>query len=104
MYAIFRSGSKQYRVKKGDVICVELLDAESGNAVEFREVLFIGETGGVIKVGTPTVNGCLVKGELLEEVKGPKIQSVKYKRRKNQYRKFGHRQRYSQVKITDIVS
>ena len=104
MYAIFRSGSKQYRVKKGDVICVDLLDVESGKAVEFREVLFVGETGGAIKVGTPTVNGCLVKGELLEEVKGPKIQSVKYKRRKNQYRKFGHRQRYSQVKITDIVS
>ena len=104
MYAIIRSGSRQFRVKKGDVICVDLLDAEPGNAIEFREVLFIGETGGAVKVGTPTVSGGMVKGELIDEVKGPKIQSVKYKRRKNQYRKFGHRARYSQVKIIDIVS
>ena len=104
MYAIIRSGSRQFRVKKGDVICVDLLNVEPGKAVEFQEVLFVGETGGAIKVGTPTVSGGKVMGELIDEVKGPKIQSVKYKRRKNQYRKFGHRARYSQVKIVDIVS
>jgi large subunit ribosomal protein L21 len=104
MYAIIRSGSKQYRVKKGDVISVDLLEAEPGNAIEFREVLFVGETGGAVKVGAPTVAGWMVKGEMVSEVQGPKIQSVKYKKRKNQYRKFGHRQRYTQVKILDIVS
>jgi large subunit ribosomal protein L21 len=104
MYAIIRSGSRQYRVKKGDVICVDLLESTPGNAVEFREVLFVGETGGAVKVGTPTVAGSVVKGEMVSEVKGPKIQAMKYKRRKGQYRKFGHRQRYTQVKILDIVS
>ena len=107
MYAIIRSGAKQYRVKAGDVIHVELLaqDVAPGTAVEFREVLFLGQPGegGQFKIGAPLVEGCVVKAECLGEVKGPKIESVKYKRRKNCYRKFGHRQKYSQVKITDIV-
>lgn len=104
MYAIIRSGAKQYRVQKGDVISVELLgsDMTAGTAVEFREVLFFGKDGQY-KVGAPLVEGCVVKAECLGLVKGPKIESVKYKRRKNCYRKFGHRQKYSQVKITDIV-
>ena len=104
MYAIIRSGSRQYRVRKGDVISVDLLKEEAGSAVEFREVLFIGEKDGAVKLGSPTVAGGVVKGQMVSEVKGPKVQSVKYKKRKNQYRKFGHRQRYSQVKILDIVS
>jgi large subunit ribosomal protein L21 len=103
MYAIIQSGSRQFRVKKGDVIEVDLLEAAPGEAVEFRDVLFLGETGKEGHVGAPLVPGSLVKGTLLAEVKGPKIQSVKYKRRKNQYRKFGHRQRYAKVEITDIV-
>ena len=103
MYAIIRSGSKQYRVKKGDVIQVELLKAAPGEMVEFRDVLFLGDANGTAKVGMPTVDGCIVKAEYMDEVRGKKIQSVKYKRRKNQYRKFGHRQTYSQVKIVDIV-
>ncbi len=103
MYAIIRSGSKQYRVKKGDVIHVELFDALPGTSVAFNDVLFLGGANGAIKVGAPTVSGCVVKGEYLNDVKGTKIQAVKYKRRKNQYRKFGHRQTYAQVKIVDIV-
>ena len=102
MYAIIRSGAKQYRVQKGDVISVELLAHEPGAAVEFREVLFLGKEGQ-FKVGAPLVEGCVVMAECIGEVKGPKIESVKYKRRKNNYRKFGHRQKYSQYKITDIV-
>jgi large subunit ribosomal protein L21 len=103
MYAIFRSGSKQYRVKKGDVIRVELLKQAPGEAVEFRDVLYIADTAGKVRVGAPTVSGCTVKAEYLDQVKGPKIHAVKYKRRKNQVRKFGHRQRYSEVKIVDIT-
>jgi len=102
MYAIIRSGAKQYRVQKGDVISVELLAEEPGTAVEFREVLFLGKEGQ-FKVGAPLVEGCVVKAECIGEVRGPKIESVKYKRRKNCYRKFGHRQKYSQFKIIDIV-
>lgn len=108
MYAIIRSGSKQYRVKVGDTIYVDLLSADAqqqspGQIVEFKDVLFIGEANGAIKVGTPVVANSLVKGEFLGQVKGQKIHSVKYKKRKNQYRKFGHRQRYAEVKIVDIV-
>jgi len=104
MYAIIKSGSRQFRVKKGDVIHVDLLEAAPGEAIEFRDVLFLGQSGAAGKVGAPFIPGCLVKGMLMAEVKGPKIQSVKYKQRKNQYRKFGHRQQYAQVQITDIVS
>ena|SRR5436305_1058205 len=103
MYAIIKTGSKQYRVKKGDVIQVELIPTGMGEAVEFSDVLFIESDNGAVRVGSPTVSGSKVVGEYLNEVKGPKIQSVKYKRRKGVYRKFGHRQKYSQVRIIDIV-
>src|SRR5262245_60067260 len=104
MYAIIRSGSKQYKVKKDDVIQVELLDSEPGQPVEFRDVLLIADGQGNAKVGTPLVKGSRVTGQLLQVSKGPKIRSLKYKQRKNQYRKFGHRQPYSQVLILDIQS
>jgi large subunit ribosomal protein L21 len=104
MYAIIKSGSKQYRVKKGDVIFVDRLTMSPGDSVEFSDVLLLGEAGKNAKVGCPRVEGCRVLGQLVAEVKGPKVQSVKYKQRKNQCRKFGHRARYSQVKILDIVS
>jgi large subunit ribosomal protein L21 len=103
MYAIIRSGSKQYRVKKGDVIHVDLLEAASNREIEFNQVLFVSDSAGANRVGAPLVKGCSVKAELLDMVKGPKLQAVKYKRRKNQVRTFGHRQKYSEVKITDIV-
>jgi large subunit ribosomal protein L21 len=103
MYAIIQSGSKQYRVKKDDVIHVELLEAEPGQQVEFRDVLFVGGEDGKAEVGMPTVAGCVVKGQYLAVAKGPKVVSIKYKRRKNNYRKFGHRQKYAEIKIIDIV-
>jgi len=102
MYAIIRSGSKQYCVKKDDVICVELLDQISGNVIEFKDVLFLNDGTNVV-VGEPTIPGCSVKGELLEVVKGPKVIAFKYKKRKNFRKKIGHRQHYSQVKITEIT-
>jgi large subunit ribosomal protein L21 len=103
MYAIIRSGSKQYRVKKGDVIEVDLLTAAPGEKVQFKDVLFLGQENGAAKVGKPTIPGSVVTAEFVATVKGPKIQAIKYKRRKNAYRKFGHRQKYSQVKIVDIT-
>lgn len=104
MYAIIESGGKQYRVEKGDVIDVELLEsnAETGQKVEFKRVLFVN-TGDAAKIGTPYVSQSIVQGELLQEVKGPKVIAFKYKRRKPIRRKVGHRQRYSRVKITDIA-
>jgi large subunit ribosomal protein L21 len=103
MYAIIQTGSKQYKVKKGDVINVELVDGEVGKQVEFRDVLFVADESGKTTIGKPTIAGCAVQGQFMAIAKGPKISSVKYKKRKNEYRKFGHRQKYSQVKITDIV-
>lgn len=103
MYAIIQTGSKQYKVKKGDVINVELVDGEVGKQVEFRDVLFVADASGKATIGKPTIAGCAVQGQFMAIAKGPKVTSVKYKKRKNEYRKFGHRQKYSQVKITDIV-
>ncbi|HEY2810659.1 MAG TPA: 50S ribosomal protein L21 [Rhabdochlamydiaceae bacterium] len=102
MYAIIESGGKQYRVEKGDVIDVELLESQSGQKVEFKHVLFLN-TGDAAKIGSPYISKSAVHGELIQEVKGPKVIAFKYKRRKPVRRKVGHRQRYSRVKITDII-
>ncbi|MBN4066860.1 50S ribosomal protein L21 [Simkania negevensis] len=102
MYAIIQTGGKQYRVKEGDVIDVERLgDLETGSAVEFSEVLFFSDGVSAV-IGSPRLDSCIVKGEALGEVKGPKVFAFKYKRRKNYRRKIGHRQKYSRVKITAI--
>lgn len=101
MYAIIKSGGKQYRVSKGDVIDVELLGDEK-KEINFGDVLFVYD-GKVSKVGSPVVSGYSVKGEILSEVKGPKVVAFKYKRRKQYRRKVGHRQRYSRVKIVEIA-
>lgn len=102
MYAIIKTGGKQYRVAKGDIIEVELLSNTENNLVEFDQVLFFND-GSKVEVGKPLVSGCQVKGELLENTLGPKVIAFKYKRRKNYRRKVGHRQKYAKVKITDIT-
>ena len=101
MYAIIQTGGKQYRVEKGETIEVELLEKESG-PIQFEEILLFND-GKTAQVGTPHIKKCLVKGEIIGNTKGPKVISFKYKRRKNYHRKVGHRQKYSLVKITDIV-
>ena len=103
MYAIIETGGKQYKVKKGDVIDVELLNDASDNKVQFNQVLFIND-GKHSKVGSPTVNGSKVLGEIIDHVKGPKVVAYKYKQRKNTRRKVGHRQHYSRVKILEIAN
>lgn len=102
MYAIIKTGGKQYRVQAGDVIDVELLGIDKNSRIEFNEVLFLhnGTTG---KVGAPVVPGSAVLGEVIDEVRGPKVIAFKYKRRKMYRRKVGHRQDYSRVKILEIV-
>lgn len=100
MYAIIQTGGKQYRVKKGDTITVELLDTQE-SSVSFDNVLLLTQENQT-QVGTPHVTGCKVLGEILGEVKGEKVIAYKYKKRKNYRRKVGHRQKYSKVKITDI--
>lgn len=102
MYAIIKTGGKQYRVAVGDVIDVELLDGEIGAQVNFAEVLFVNN-GTDSLVGEPTVAGYTVSGELLDYVTGPKVTSMKYIPG-NHRKRIGHRQHYSRVKITQIAS
>jgi large subunit ribosomal protein L21 len=102
MYAIIETGGKQLRVEKDDIIEVERLKDEKEGPIEFKNVLFLSREGSV-KVGTPYIAKAAVKGELLGEIKGPKVVAFKYKQRKGIRRKVGHRQKYSQVKITEII-
>ena len=101
MYAIIKSGGKQYRVRKGEKLKLEKLDVEIGKKIVFDEVLSVGE-GADLKVGTPLLKDVKVEAKVLEEGKSKKIEVIKFKRRKNYSRNFGHRQQYSLVEITNI--
>lgn len=100
-YVIFKRGSKQYRVSEGDIIDIDLVDAEKGSQLKFDEILFIGHENEPL-VGLPAVKGYHVSCEVVGESKGPKITSIKYKPNHTQCRKFGHRQRYTRVKVVGI--
>lgn len=101
MYAVIQTGGKQYRVQQGDVIFVEKLDCQAGEAVSFDQVLLVsGEEG--TKIGAPVVDGVKVEGKALAQVKGQKIIVYKYKSKKNERKKQGHRQPYTKVEITAI--
>lgn len=103
VYAIIRSGGKQYRVEKEGLVDVEIIEGEPGSIVEFPEVLFVND-GQNAHFGSPHVKNFFVKGEIVGEIGGPKITSIKYKIRKNERRKWGHRQHYTRIKIVDIAS
>ncbi len=102
MYAVIKTGGKQYVVKKGDELKIEKLPVDQGSEIEFEEVLLVAN-GDNITVGAPQVEGAKVKAEVLEQGKGKKIIIIKFKRRKHHDKKQGHRQLYTKVKITDIV-
>ncbi len=102
MQAVIRTGGKQYVVKPGDVIDVELLNSEEGPDVEFSDVLLVSDEDSDVKVGSPLVEGAKVTGKLLDMKKGKKIIVFKFRRRKGFKKKLGHRQKYSSVQITDI--
>ena len=101
MYAVIKTGGKQYRVQQGDVIFVEKLNAQADEAVTFDEVLLVGDADQS-KVGTPVVEGAKVEGKVLAQVKSKKIVVYKYKAKKNERKKQGHRQPYTKVEITAI--
>jgi len=102
MYAIIETGGKQYRVEKNDIIDIELVDTAQDGKIEFAQVLFLND-GASLKIGAPYLAQSKVTAELVAEVKGPKVVTFKYKKRKGYRRKVGHRQRYSRIKITDII-
>jgi large subunit ribosomal protein L21 len=101
MYAIFRAAGKQFRAEKGKTVRLPLMSAEAGSKVTFDEVL-LSSDGQTINAGTPLVKGAKVMAEVVGEGKEPKIYVFKFKRRKNYRRKTGHRQGYTDVRITDV--
>jgi large subunit ribosomal protein L21 len=102
MYAVFRSGGKQYRAAKGDVLRVEKIDGDEGATIKFDEVLLVGE-GSDIKVGSPTVAGSTVSAKVVRQGKSRKVPVVKFKRRQNYLRQGSHRQFFTEVEITGIT-
>ena len=105
MYAIIEDSGRQYRVSEGDLLRIDLLEPEAAKAtIEFTRVLLVSD-GDNVKVGTPLVNGAKVVAEMEKpQVKGKKIRVFKYKRRKGTRRTIGHRQKYTEVRITKIVA
>jgi len=101
MYAVFRTGGKQYRAAQGDVLRLEKIEAAEGATISFDDVLLIGE-GSDIKVGTPTIAGTSVSGKVLRQGKSKKIPVVKFRRRQNYLRQGTHRQFFTEVEITAI--
>jgi large subunit ribosomal protein L21 len=100
MFAVIRTGGKQYSVSAGDIITVMALDGAPGDKVTFDEVLMIG--GDAPKIGAPTVAGATVSGEIVEQARSPKSIAFKKRRRQNSKRKRGHRQDLTLVKIVSI--
>jgi len=101
MYAIIKTGGKQVKVSKGDVLSVEKLDADAGKKVELKEVLMLND-GGKLTLGAPMVKGASVTAEVVEQFKDKKVIIFKKKRRQNYRRKNGHRQCLTSIKITGI--
>ena len=102
MYAVIKTGGKQYRVAADEVLTVEKLTGEAGAKVEFTEVLMVAGTGEA-KVGTPTLAGAKVVAEVVEQGRAAKVIAFKKRRRKNSRRKRGHRQHQTTVRITEIL-
>jgi large subunit ribosomal protein L21 len=102
MYAVIKTGGKQYRVSEGDTLQVEKLTGEPGEEISFDEVLLVAGGDSTAKVGKPVISGAKVKARILSQERGPKIIVFKMRRRKNYRNKTGHRQPYTRVQIVGI--
>jgi large subunit ribosomal protein L21 len=102
MFAVFKTGGKQYRVAAEDVLKIDKVKGEPGEIVEFGEVLIVG--GDAVTLGAPTVAGATVTAEVLDQSRGPKVIAFKKRRRKNSRRKRGHRQEFTLLRITEILT
>lgn len=101
MYAVIKTGGKQYTVKEGDVLKIELLPDDVGNEIKFDQVLMLAE-GDKVFCGSPLLENAIVKAEVLDHGRHKKIKIIKFRRRKHHMKQMGHRQYYSQVKILAI--
>jgi large subunit ribosomal protein L21 len=102
MFAVINTGGKQYRVSEGTVLRIEKLTADAGSTVEFDQVLLLG-AGADVKVGRPFVGGAKVTATVQSHGKGDKVSIVKFRRRKHYLRQKGHRQPFTEIKVTGIV-
>ena len=103
MYAVLETGSKQYRVSKGDTLKIERLPVEAGKPVTFDRVLLVNADGKVT-VGSPTVTGATVEVDVVEHIRGDKVVTFKMKRRKGYHKTIGHRQELTVVKVKEIIA
>ena len=101
MYAVIISGGKQYRVQEGQTLKLEKLTAEVGTTINFDQVLMVANEGDV-KLGTPLLTGSKVSAEVISHGRGVKVKIIKFRRRKHHKKQMGHRQHFTQVKITGI--
>ena len=101
MYAVIESGGKQHRVVEGEILQLDKLDAVAGDKVKFDKILLVGE-GESIKIGTPYVDGTQVEAEVTRQGRADKVKIIKFRRRKHSQKKQGHRQLFTEVKITGI--
>ncbi|KGI77924.1 50S ribosomal protein L21 [Oleiagrimonas soli] len=102
MYAVIKTGGKQYRVMQGEYLRVEKLEAEVDSTIEFDQVLLVGE-GENVTVGAPIIEGATVSAKILSHGRGKKVRIVKFRRRKHHKKQQGHRQHYTEIEITGIA-
>lgn len=101
MYAVIKTGGKQYRVAEGQVLKVEKIEAEEGASIDLEKVLMIAD-GEQVTLGTPYVQGGKVTAVVRQQGRGPKVEIVKFRRRKHHHKRMGHRQSYTELQITGI--
>ncbi len=103
MYAVIKSGGKQHRVVVGETLKLEKIEAATGDSIQFDEVLLLAEEDNVT-IGTPVVAGAVVKADVVSHGRADKVKIIKFRRRKHSMKRQGHRQWYTEVKITDILA
>lgn len=101
MYVIVETGGKQYKAEKGEVLIIEKLDGEAGAAVELDSVVMVCD-GDKVKLGSPFVKGAKVKGEIVRQAKAKKINGFNYKAKKNERKRWGHRQPQTHLRVTEV--
>ncbi|MFT6791264.1 MAG: large subunit ribosomal protein L21 [Cellvibrionaceae bacterium] len=103
MYAVIKTGGKQHRVSKGETLKIEKIEHATGEIVQFDEVLLVA-SGEEVSVGSPLVAGAVVKAEIVNHGRAQKVEILKFRRRKHSMKRQGHRQWFTEIKITDILS
>ena len=103
MYAVVKSGGKQYRVKEGQILKLEKLELEIGETLKFDQVLMVADETGDIEVGTPLLETAVVEAQVLAQARHKKVKIIKFRRRKHHMKQMGHRQYFTEVEITKIA-